>query len=218
MKGRVKEDEKNEKIIRGLLKLPANRRCINCNSLGPQYVCTSFWTFVCATCSGIHREFTHRVKSISMVTFTSEEVIGLRGGGNGRAKEVYFKEWDSQRQFVPENCNIEGLRKFIKHVYVDRRYTGEKSTVDGPSTPEMVDREDSFTHRSGLHSMPYLDIYERHCIERSGSSERSDGRDSGNNCGERRNHGHDFVTIYLKLQSQRPTGFLTVRAFCKEGP
>ncbi|RWW21292.1 hypothetical protein GW17_00014562 [Ensete ventricosum] len=29
----VKEEEKNEKIIRGLLKLPANRRCINCNSL-----------------------------------------------------------------------------------------------------------------------------------------------------------------------------------------
>ncbi|RZR86673.1 hypothetical protein BHM03_00013916 [Ensete ventricosum] len=32
MARRVKEDEKNEKIIRGLLKLPANRRCINCNS------------------------------------------------------------------------------------------------------------------------------------------------------------------------------------------
>ena len=28
-----KEDEKNERIIRGLLKLPENRRCINCNSL-----------------------------------------------------------------------------------------------------------------------------------------------------------------------------------------
>ncbi|RWW83289.1 hypothetical protein BHE74_00008219 [Ensete ventricosum] len=34
MARRVKEDEKNEKIIRGLLKLPANRRCINCNSPG----------------------------------------------------------------------------------------------------------------------------------------------------------------------------------------
>lgn len=33
MANRVKEDEKNEKIIRGLLKLPANRRCINCNNL-----------------------------------------------------------------------------------------------------------------------------------------------------------------------------------------
>lgn len=33
MASRVKEDEKNERIIRGLLKLPENRRCINCNSL-----------------------------------------------------------------------------------------------------------------------------------------------------------------------------------------
>lgn len=33
MANRMKEDEKNEKIIRGLLKLPANRRCMNCNSL-----------------------------------------------------------------------------------------------------------------------------------------------------------------------------------------
>lgn len=33
MANRMKEDEKNEKLIRGLLKLPANRRCINCNSL-----------------------------------------------------------------------------------------------------------------------------------------------------------------------------------------
>lgn len=33
MASRLKEDEKNERIIRGLLKLPENRRCINCNSL-----------------------------------------------------------------------------------------------------------------------------------------------------------------------------------------
>ncbi|GAY50710.1 hypothetical protein CUMW_128830 [Citrus unshiu] len=52
--GSRKEEERNEKIIRGLMKLPPNRRCINCNSLGPQYVCTNFWTFVCMTCSGIH--------------------------------------------------------------------------------------------------------------------------------------------------------------------
>lgn len=33
MTSRLKEDEKNERIIRGLLKLTPNRRCINCNSL-----------------------------------------------------------------------------------------------------------------------------------------------------------------------------------------
>ncbi|XP_021275696.1 probable ADP-ribosylation factor GTPase-activating protein AGD14 [Herrania umbratica] len=103
MASRVKEDEKNERIIRGLLKQQENRRCINCNSLGPQYVCTNFWTFVCTTCSGIHREFTHRVKSVSMAKFTSQEVSALQDGGNQRAKDIYFKEWDPQRNSVPDS-------------------------------------------------------------------------------------------------------------------
>nr|POE62360.1 isoform 3 of probable adp-ribosylation factor gtpase-activating protein agd14 [Quercus suber] len=49
---------------------------------GPQYVCTNFWTFVCTICSGVHREFSHRVKSISMANFSAEEVSALQGGGN----------------------------------------------------------------------------------------------------------------------------------------
>lgn len=77
-----KEEERNERIVRGLLKLPPNRRCINCDGLGPQYVCTSFWTFICISCSGIHREFTHRVKSVSMSKFTRQEVEALQKGGN----------------------------------------------------------------------------------------------------------------------------------------
>ncbi|KAL4604442.1 hypothetical protein ACB092_10G194500 [Castanea dentata] len=87
-----KEDEKNERIIRGLLKLTENRRCINCNSMGPQYVCTNFWTFVCTTCSGIHREFTHRVKSVSMAKFTSQEVTALQEGRNKVDMHGFFSE------------------------------------------------------------------------------------------------------------------------------
>lgn len=43
MANRMKEDEKNEKIIRGLLKLPANRRCINCNNLVRSLVSLSLY-------------------------------------------------------------------------------------------------------------------------------------------------------------------------------
>ncbi|CAL5389104.1 unnamed protein product [Camellia sinensis] len=49
---------------------------------GPQYVCTTFWTFVCTNCSGVHREFSHRVKSVSMAKFNTEEVNALQAGGN----------------------------------------------------------------------------------------------------------------------------------------
>lgn len=127
MGNKVKEEEKIERTIRGLLKLAENRRCINCNSLGPQYVCTTFLTFVCTNCSGIHREFTHRIKSVSMAKFTTEEVTALQAGGNERAREIYLKDWDPQRHSLPDSSNLHKLREFIKHVYVDRKYTGERN-------------------------------------------------------------------------------------------
>uniref|UniRef100_M4DQ16 Arf-GAP domain-containing protein n=1 Tax=Brassica campestris TaxID=3711 RepID=M4DQ16_BRACM len=131
--GSKREEEKKEKIIRGLMKLPPNRRCINCNSLGPQYVCTTFWTFVCMPCSGIHREFTHRVKSVSMSKFTSQEVEVLQNGGNQRAREIYLKNWDHQRQRLPDNSNAERVREFIKNVYVQKKYAGANAADKPPN-------------------------------------------------------------------------------------
>ncbi|TKY60906.1 Arf-GAP domain and FG repeat-containing protein 1 [Spatholobus suberectus] len=184
MASRLKEDEKNERIIRGLLKLTPNRRCINCNSLGPQYVCTNFWTFVCTNCSGIHREFTHRVKSISMAKFTAQEVSALQEGGNQRAKEIYFKEWDPQRHSLPDSSNVDRLRDFIKHVYVDRRFTGER-TYDKP--PRVKGDKDDFyenkrmeTYQGGPKSPPYEDTYERRYGDRSSPGGRSPGYDQEN--------------------------------------
>lgn len=178
MASRMKEDERNEKIIRSLLKLPPNRKCINCNSLGPQYVCTNFWTFVCTTCSGIHREFTHRVKSVSMAKFTSQEVTSLQQGGNQKAKEIYFKDFDPQRHQLPDSSNVDRLRDFIKHVYVDKRYSGDKGG-DRPPRGKTGDRDDTSesrrpdSFRSDSRSPPYEDEYgDRRYGDRSGSGAR----------------------------------------------
>ncbi|KAL8120209.1 hypothetical protein AgCh_017381 [Apium graveolens] len=191
-----KEDDKNEKIIRTLLKLPDNRRCINCKSLGPQYVCTNFWTFICTTCSGIHREFTHRVKSVSMAKFTSQEVSALQGGGNASAKEIYLKEWDPERNSLPDSSNVERLRTFIKHVYVDRRYTGERS-LDKPSRAKSGEAEDYSenkkidSYQGGSRSPPYNDTYERRYSDRPSPGGRSDDRNYRSSYDERRSPGSD---------------------------
>ncbi|KAI3446979.1 hypothetical protein Pfo_003644 [Paulownia fortunei] len=185
MANRLKEDEKNERIIRNLLKLPENRRCINCNSLGPQYVCTNFSTFVCTTCSGIHREFTHRVKSVSMAKFTPQEVSALQGGGNASAREIYLKEWDPQRNSLPDGSNIERLRDFIKHVYVDRRYTGERN-LEKPLRAKMGETEDFSgnrridTYQGGSRSPPYDDTFERRHGDRPSPGQRSPAYDQDN--------------------------------------
>ncbi|KAF2304516.1 hypothetical protein GH714_032873 [Hevea brasiliensis] len=149
MSKKEKEDERIERIIRGLLKLPENRRCINCNSLGPQYVCTTFLTFICTNCSGIHREFTHRVKSVSMAKFKAEEVSALQAGGNESDKEEsresrklglncghykspnYESRYDQKGRSHPGGISDD---KSIKYYYDERRsprYAQENSRYGG---------------------------------------------------------------------------------------
>ncbi|GER25992.1 ARF GAP-like zinc finger-containing protein ZiGA4 [Striga asiatica] len=159
-----REEEKNEKIIRGLMKLPPNRRCINCNSLGPQYVCTNFWTFVCLICSGIHREFTHRVKSVSMAKFTSQEVDALQKGGNQRARELFLKSWDPQKQRLPDNSNVDKVREFIKNVYVENRYATEKSSSRPPR--DSQNHGDETRRASSYHSYSQSPPYDFQYEER----------------------------------------------------
>ncbi|WOG91033.1 hypothetical protein DCAR_0310281 [Daucus carota subsp. sativus] len=147
-----KAEERNEKIIRGLMKLPPNRRCINCNTVGPQFVCTDFWTFVCMNCSGIHREFTHRVKSVSMSRFTSQEVEALQRGGNQRAREIFLNDWDPQRHRFPNGSNADKVREFIKNVYVHGKYAAGKTSEKPPrilqdlQSPEDISRRASSYH------------------------------------------------------------------------
>lgn len=180
-----KEEERNEKIIRGLMKLPPNRRCINCNSLGPQYVCTTFWTFVCITCSGIHREFTHRVKSVSMAKFTSQEVEALQKGGNQRAREIFLKDWDLQRQRLPDSSNVDRVREFIKNVYVDRKYAGGKISDKPPRDMQSLRNQEDETRRaSSYHSYSQSPPYEHQYEDRKygkpvGVLSRKPGSDKG---------------------------------------
>ncbi|CAH2077181.1 unnamed protein product [Thlaspi arvense] len=173
---RIKEDERIEKAIRSLLKLPGNRRCINCNSLGPQYVCSTFRTFVCINCSGIHREFTHRVKSISMATFTAEEVSALRAGGNERARQIYFKEWDSQRDAYPDGSNIVKLRVFIRSVYVDKKYSSGSNDKTSELKPAVI--EDYRESKKG--SSSFFGSRSLHSLDKPEIDRASSGGRSGN--------------------------------------
>nr|GFB93336.1 probable ADP-ribosylation factor GTPase-activating protein AGD14 isoform X1 [Tanacetum cinerariifolium] len=46
-----------------------------------------------------------------MAKFTSQEVSALQGGENASAKEIYFKEWDAQRQSFPDSRETSGLHQ-----------------------------------------------------------------------------------------------------------
>lgn len=49
---------------------------------------TDFGVFVCSTCSGIHRDMTHKVKGIGMSNFSELEAKSIAERGNKVSKRI----------------------------------------------------------------------------------------------------------------------------------
>ncbi|KAF1790924.1 Arf GTPase activating protein [Phytophthora cactorum] len=119
------EKRQEERLIQELRDFqrsnPSNKRCFDCNEMMPQYVCLDFNTFVCTACSGIHREFAHRVKSISMSKFTESEVKNMINHGGNEAAQKYWRS-KHDPSFRPNGgSDGERTRNFIRLTYIDRK-------------------------------------------------------------------------------------------------
>ncbi|PRP87985.1 hypothetical protein PROFUN_02722 [Planoprotostelium fungivorum] len=119
-----KQEEKNLNILKELRNQPENRRCMDCLAMGqyPQYVVLDYGTWVCAACSGIHREFNHKIKSPSMSTFKDDEVQKLTFQGNGPARDVWRARWSAKEFAEPEAGATQRIREFIRLTYVDKKW------------------------------------------------------------------------------------------------
>ncbi|KAL7718966.1 Stromal membrane-associated protein [Entamoeba marina] len=95
---------------------------MDCQAMGPVYVVLDFGTFVCQTCSGIHREFSHRVKSISMASFKPEEMKKIKEMGNEKAKRIWLAKWTTADYQIPESGNQRKIRDFIHLKYKDKKW------------------------------------------------------------------------------------------------
>ncbi|KAH8409505.1 hypothetical protein KR222_007348 [Zaprionus bogoriensis] len=97
---RKKQDDKYLLALRELVNSGAgNRQCFDCGQKGPTYVNMTIGSFVCTRCSGVLRGLTppHRVKSISMATFTQEELDFLKAHGNELCAKTWLGLWDPKR-------------------------------------------------------------------------------------------------------------------------
>lgn len=96
MASRKKQDEKNLKTLRELATISSNKYCFDCNQIGPTYVDVTIGSFVCTKCSGLLRGLTppHRVKSISMATFSADEIALLEHRGNDYCRRVWLGLFD----------------------------------------------------------------------------------------------------------------------------
>ncbi|XP_078527010.1 arf-GAP domain and FG repeat-containing protein 2 [Lissotriton helveticus] len=119
------EDELWGRRVRELLAAaPQNRLCAECGSRGVTYVDISEGSFVCTACSGALRGLNppHRVKSISMTTFTEQEVTFLQSRGNEVCRKIWMGLYDSQSSTMPDSRDPQKVKEFLQEKYEKKRW------------------------------------------------------------------------------------------------
>ncbi|XP_014342159.1 arf-GAP domain and FG repeat-containing protein 1a isoform X12 [Latimeria chalumnae] len=126
-----KQEEKHLKMLREMTSLPPNRKCFDCDQRGPTYVNMTVGSFVCTSCSGILRGLNppHRVKSISMTTFTQQEIEFLQKHGNEICKQIWLGLYDERSSAIPDFRDPQKVKEFLQEKYEKKRWQ-----VNGSST------------------------------------------------------------------------------------
>ncbi|XP_071523826.1 uncharacterized protein [Panulirus ornatus] len=121
---RRKQDEKNLKTLRELGSQPSNRTCFDCHQRGTTYINMTVGSFVCTSCSGILRGLNppHRVKSISMASFTQEEIEQIKSKGNQYCGAVWLGLYDAKLNPFPDTKDEHKIRDFMIMKYEKKRF------------------------------------------------------------------------------------------------
>ena len=110
---------------------PENKRCADCQAVSVPYVNMTHGTFVCTRCAGLHREFGHSVKGISVSTFKPADIEAIRG--NAVDQQTYLPYWNEAvyKKAGPGQEETERAREFIRLKYEEKRWVSPPAS--GPS-------------------------------------------------------------------------------------
>ncbi|XP_026137911.1 arf-GAP domain and FG repeat-containing protein 1a isoform X2 [Carassius auratus] len=119
-----KQEEKHLKMLREMTSLLPNRKCFDCDQRGPTYANMAVGSFVCTSCSGILRGLNppHRVKSISMTTFTQQEIEFLQKHGNEVCKRIWLGLYDDRNLAIPDFREPQKVKEFLQDKYEKKRW------------------------------------------------------------------------------------------------
>ncbi|KAG7456976.1 hypothetical protein MATL_G00241770 [Megalops atlanticus] len=119
-----KQEEKHLKMLREMTSQPPNRKCFDCDQRGPTYANMTVGSFVCTTCSGILRGLNppHRVKSISMTTFTQQEIEFLQKHGNEFCRQIWLGLYDDRTSAIPDFREPQKVKEFLQEKYEKKRW------------------------------------------------------------------------------------------------
>ncbi|OAX79168.1 hypothetical protein ACJ72_06514 [Emergomyces africanus] len=88
-----RQQARNERALQELIKsVPGNDRCVDCQSRNPGWASWNLGVFLCVRCATLHRKLgTHisKVKSLSMDSWSSDQVDNMKRNGNAAVNKIY---------------------------------------------------------------------------------------------------------------------------------
>ncbi|XP_071432583.1 stromal membrane-associated protein 2 [Pithys albifrons albifrons] len=118
----VRDVERYQAVLAGLLAEDENKFCADCQAKGPRWASWNIGVFICIRCAGIHRNLgvhISRVKSVNLDQWTQEQIQCVQEMGNGKANRLY-------EAFLPENFRRpqtdQAVESFIRDKYEKKKY------------------------------------------------------------------------------------------------
>ncbi|KAI8097389.1 uncharacterized protein BX664DRAFT_326260 [Halteromyces radiatus] len=180
--------ERHERILNELLKIPGNEYCADCRSRNPRWASYSLGVFLCVRCAGIHRKMgTHisRIKSLSMDQWTPEQIEAIKNsGGNikvnnivnpnptkyplpladdeGHAMEKYIRNKWEKRAFM-ENPTMTSSLALTNGIQQQQKH--RNVPIRSSSVP-VISKENDGMALIKLHEMGFKDDYKNQAVLR----------------------------------------------------
>lgn len=127
--------------VRELAQSGVNKHCFECNQPGVTYTDITVGSFVCTSCSGMLRGLNppHRVKSISMTTFSQQEVEFLQNHGNEVGRRTWLCVFDPKNDGCSDMKDSQKFKEFLQDKYEKKKWHFSKSKnrrdMEGPWSP-----------------------------------------------------------------------------------
>ncbi|MCJ1397078.1 hypothetical protein MMC11_000270 [Xylographa trunciseda] len=128
---------RNERALQDLIKtVPGNDRCADCGARNPGWASWSLGIFLCMRCAALHRKLgTHisKVKSLSMDSWSNEQVDSMKSRGNSTSNHIYNPK--NTQPSVPLDVDEvdSAMEKFIRQKYDQQVFSGGNSTRAVPA-------------------------------------------------------------------------------------
>jgi hypothetical protein len=158
-----RQQARNEKALQDLVQnVPGNNICADCHARNPAWASWSLGVFLCMRCAAIHRKLgTHisKVKSLSMDSWTNEQVDNMRKVGNVTSNNIYNPEHSKPPVPVDVDEADSAMERFIRQKYMNNTVNGtgkSKSPHIGEGTPPPLPPKNStkFGFRSASSIFP----------------------------------------------------------------